>query len=153
MLKNLWNNFFFLFTLQIPLVTITGIDYIVHSWLYHWGLQYSSSWAIPYWILLDSTFLGIGLVALTAYRMNGEESLKKSLLVFSTIIGEIFGGFLDSLWFLIHALAGYKTDWTQNWWWSPWSKIFSSWTLESNLILNCIVGFILCLLWWKWRNA
>ena len=155
---NWLDEFYYIVALHFVMVTLTGIDYIVHNWLYNHGLKFSYSWAWPYWILLTLTFLGLGLVGATAYNIDRSKEFynlrvkprrRKLFAVFITIFGEYFFGFLDTLWFTIHGLAGKGVPWTANWWWSPWSTIFGHWDLRMNIVLNVIAGLLLIALWWR----
>ena len=151
------DEFHYLVALQIPLILVTGIDYIVHNWLYKWGLQFDYSWAYPYWILLSLVFISLGIVGATAYSIDRKRYFKKTqkiklFAVAVTIMAEYFGGFLDTLWFSMHAIAGQGINWTQNWRWSLFSVIFGHWNLQMNIVLNIITGLLLMILWYKVKD-
>lgn len=156
-IKDWIDEFYYLILLQIPLILLTGIDYIMHNWLYNWGLRFDYSWAYPYWILLALTFVSIGAVGASAYVLDRKRRFirlkkKKIFAVFFTLIAEHFAAYLDSLFWLIHALAGKRVDWISNWWWSPYSKIFGYWNLGANLLLN-LITLILLYKMWKWARS
>ncbi len=136
--------------LQLVLLCITGIDYIVHHTLYSYGLQFSNTWAIPYWFLLDLSFVTIALLAVSAYKIDKDNfSLGTTIAIFVTICAEVFGGFLDTLWFTI---AGIMTgNWHlgfQNWSWHIYSRVFNVYSIKENLCLNLVVLILLAVLWY-----
>lgn len=63
-------------TAVLVISMLINMDYIVHSTLYDYGLQFSSDWANPYWFylrlsfafLIVSTFLGISTFVLGFYK-------------------------------------------------------------------------------------
>lgn len=148
------DEFYYLVSLQVPLFLITGIDYIVHAWLYDHGLKFSYSWAIPYWIFLSLTFISLGFLGVAAYNIDRKRwflkaQKQKLFAIFITLIGEYFGGFLDTIWMGIRALTGKGINWSSDWSWSFFSKIFGHWDLRMNLVLNLIVSLLLIILWLK----
>ena len=147
-IKNWIDEFYYLFILQIILFIATGIDFIVHDTLYSYGLQFDYAWANPYWILLFLLFVFISLVGATAYYIDREKVYKpKLLLVFITLLGEYVGGFLDSIWFLMSkVVTGSWGNAFGNWTWHSYSLI-GFYNLNSNILINIIVGIILVLTW------
>ena len=59
---------------MISIVALFQIDAIVHQNLYQYGLQFSSTWAIPYWNALTTVFVAawttiVAAVGLQLYTM------------------------------------------------------------------------------------
>jgi hypothetical protein len=149
-LKQSADEFLFIISLQCVLFLITGIDYLVHHTLYSFGLRFDFYWATPYWIFLNGTFIAMAILSVTAYRIDRESPSKgTSIAIFLTVCAEVFGGFLDTLWF---GIAGIMTgDWTlgfKNWTWSIYSHLLGYYDLFSNIMLNIIVATILLCLWY-----
>lgn len=145
-----FDEFLHILILQIALVVMTGIDFIMHTILYEYGLVFSYIWAIPYWNLLTIMFLMFGLIGISGYLVDRKKvSWKKLLLVFVTIQIEYYGGFLDTIYFVIAKLfRGWSFNWSINWWWSPFYRWFGiEWNLQRNVILNIITGICLIIAW------
>jgi hypothetical protein len=153
-LQSFIDESFYLLFVQLALITITGIDWIIHSLLYHFGLQFSYVWAIPYWCLLNILFWIIAFLSVSAYFIDREPINKiKGLAVFGTSMIEFYFNILDSLFFLIErVVTGQWGNAFTNWWWSPFSWIFGYWDLSSNIILNIIGIIIIITIWFKIRT-
>lgn len=154
------DEFYYLVSLQVALLLVTCLDYIVHTWLYDYGLQFSYSWALPYWTILTLIFITLAFVSASAYNIDRKRKFihitippkkRKIIAVFSTILIEYFAGFLDTIFMGIRALFGHGVNWTGNWWWSPFSWILSHWDLQRNIALNLVGLIILCIVW-IWAN-
>jgi len=142
------DEFIYLFFLQMGLVFVTALDYIVHNWLYNYGLKFSYDWANPYWYILTAIFWIFAAIGVSAYYVDRHRPNKlKALAIFATILGEYHGGFLDTLWFIFSRLAHHQLNWTMNWWWHPFSSWFGHWDLRMNVTLNVIVGILLIGMW------
>jgi hypothetical protein len=146
--KSWIDEFYYLVILQIVLFIVTGIDFIVHNVLYNYGLIFDYAWANPYWILLFLLFIFTSLVGVAAYNIDRKKVSKpKLVLMFMTLLGEYFCGFLDSLWFVIsRVITGSWESAFGNWTWHPYSLI-GFYNLNTNLIVNVIGGIILILAW------
>ena len=147
--KSFLDDYIFLISLQLCLIFVTGIDFIVHSTLYDYGLIFSNTWAVPYWTLLGLVFFGLAFCSVSAYNIDRKKiNIYKSILVFITIIAEHNGGILDTLWFVIYRIL--NGNWGGafgNWTWHPYSTI-GFYNLYSNLTLNVIVIVILTIAWY-----
>ena len=109
------------------LVCMTLIDWIVHSVLYHYGLQFSYDWAVPYWTVLNASFFMFGLLAASAYLVLRDPELRHlstALLIFWTVFIQMFAYNLDILWNVIDTYTGNRAfpsmDDTWGWGWVDW---------------------------------
>ena len=153
-IKHWIDEFFYLFFCQITLILITGIDFIIHEVLYNYGLRFDYTWANLYWIILTALFWAVAAVGTSAYLIDREKvSKRKTLAVFITLLTEYYGGWLDTVFFIIERLRrGTWGNAFNNWWWHPYSSWFGHWDLNSNLVLNTVTFISLIALWFLVRR-
>ena len=60
----------------IVIISLVQLNQIVHGTLYNYGLNYSSDWAVPYWIA-SSIMLSLLFFTLVALPIIGYVSYKK----------------------------------------------------------------------------
>ena len=120
---------------------ITGLDFVVNSVLYSYGLDFSYAWYIPYQVGLSVTVLSICvLVAWQSYE--DMRSVNVALKRGSTLFLAHLGGLIDCLFFLVYNGGRvYLGEWT--WMWQYWLIGTWNWTLQaiwSISFLMLIVG-------------
>jgi hypothetical protein len=150
-----------LFFVAFFLVVLTGIDWVVHSVLYDFGLEFSYSWANPYWVFLGLCFVAAGAVAEMSYFLHRRIDRKVFLrgsLIFWTVLSQTLSGNLDLLWFLFNYL--FKGVWFPAWdavWWWHWGSLLglsvtTFWVVVVGLVWNVVLAgvWILCFVrrWW-----
>lgn len=150
-MKGWIDELFFILFLQVALVIITGIDFIMHEVLYHYGLKFSYNWAYPYWLLLGSLFWIIALIGVSGYYIDRhKQNRAKAIGLFSTFLIQYHFGMLDTVFFIIERLRrGTWINLFTNWWWHPFSSWFGHWDLNMNIALN-IIGLIILLIIWAY---
>jgi len=131
---------------------LTGIDFIVHSVLYYYGLRFDVEWADPYWTVLTLSFLSIAVLAALTYMMNENGEKRTALLIFLTIFGLYQAGLLDILWIVLWATFSFQDPYilTNVWWWSPYYRYLSiPWRVQHQILLLIIATSLLSLAWVK----
>ena len=121
------SNCWLLIVLAIFL-SITGLDFVVNSILYSYGLNFSSVWYIPYLVGISATIFSICvLVVWQSYEDTGNVSValrRGSILLLAHI-----GGLIDCLYFLVYNGGRVPLgEWT--WMWQYWLFGTWNWTLQ-----------------------
>ena len=127
----------------IVFLCITGLDFVVNSILYSYGLGFSFGWYIPYLVGLSVTILSIcGLVMWQSYEDTGNMSvaLKRGLIIFLAH----FGGLIDCLYFLVfNGGRMHLGEWT--WMWQYW--LFGTWNWTLQAIWSFSFLLLIAILW------
>ena len=125
----------------VVFLSITGLDFVVNSVLYSYGLSFSYGWYIPYLVGISVTLLSICvLVVWQSYEdtRSVDVALKRGLTLFLAY----FGGLVDCLYFLVYNGGDvYLGEWT--WMWQYWLIGTWNWQLQtiwSFSFLMLIVG-------------
>jgi len=113
----------------VVFLSITGLDFVVNSILYSYGLGFSLTWYIPYLVGLSVTIFSIcGLVMWQSYEDTGNVcvALKRGAVLFLAH----FGGLIDCLYFLVYSGGRVPLgEWT--WMWQYWLFGTWNWTLQA----------------------
>lgn len=142
----------FLATTLLTFLSMTGIDFLVHFTLYHYGLRFSEGWAEPYWSVLTLSFLSISLLSSATYLMSGGGERRIAILIFLTIFGLFQAGLVDIMWILLWAAFSFEDLYILKnvWWWSPYYRFFSiEWRVEHQILLLAVTTLLLSLAWIK----
>jgi len=136
------SNWWLLIVLVI-FFSITGLDYIVNSTLYSYGLNFNTVWYIPYLIGISATIFSICvLVSWQSYEDTGNSSValkRGSILLLAHI-----GGLIDCLFFLIYNRGIIPSgEWT--WMWQYW--LFGTWNWTLQAIWSGSFLFLILLIW------
>ena len=122
----------------VVFLSITGLDFVVNSILYSYGLQFSFAWYIPYLLGISVTVLSMTILIMwQSYADTGNVGVafKRG----STLVLAHLGGLIDCFYFLVYSGANVPMgEWT--WMWQYW--IFGTW----NWILQTIWSFSFLLL-------
>jgi hypothetical protein len=129
---------------QLWLIFLTALDHLIHQTLYAFGLRFSYEWADPYWILLSLVF------ALTTFLATVPiENRDVAWRVGFTFFGEWVGGFLDTIFWLLH---GRLPPETEIWWWNPFHRFLQvEWHTLNQYSWNIIWAIILLVVWLSYK--
>lgn len=127
---------------------MSRIDYLVHSRLYKFGLQFSYEWAIEYWILYTFMYVIFSLAIGLMFWLGSDRTLrdcKISIAIVATVVLLTIGGLQDLLFFVLWA-GGLPLP-NVVWWWNPWQHILGTWNSISQIISASLSLFGATLLW------
>jgi len=127
---------------------LSRIDFIVHGYLYHYGLQFSYEWANEYWITYFAAYayfsIVIGFIYWSASNRTRKD-LKVSLGLTTTVNLLQIGGLADIMFFGLWA-GGLPPD-NVEWWWMPWYQIFGVWTSSMQIVLTVLMSLAVVFMW------
>lgn len=122
---------------------ITGLDFVVNSILYSYGLSFSLGWYIPYMVGLSVTIFSIsGLVMWQSYTDIKDlgVAFKRGSIIFLAH----FGGLIDCLYFMVYNGGKvHSGEWT--WMWQYW--LFGTWNWNLQLIWSFSFLLIILSIW------
>jgi hypothetical protein len=115
-------------------LSVTGLDFVVNSILYSYGLGFSYVWYVPYQVGLSVTIFSVCvLVAWQSYEDTAsmDVAFKRGLTLFLAHLG----GLIDWIFFLIYNGGRvYSGEWTWMWQYSllgTWNwKLQGIWSLS-----------------------
>jgi hypothetical protein len=115
-------------------LSVTGLDFVVNSILYSYGLDFSYVWYVPYQIGLSVTVFSVCvLVAWQSYEDTAsmDVAFKRGLTLFLAHLG----GLIDWIFFLVYNGGRvYSGEWTWMWQYSllgSWNwKLQGIWSLS-----------------------
>jgi hypothetical protein len=117
--KNLFAILLFFFGVLL----FTRVDFLVNESLYHYGLHFNENWYAEY-TNLYALYYQFLILSLLVYTRN----LK--LLVFMEVF--VLTSTQDMVYFGLWQGAFPKIDW----WWTPFYRIFGSWTTTQQILLS-----------------
>ncbi|MFQ5758726.1 MAG: hypothetical protein ACE5IF_03530 [Candidatus Bathyarchaeia archaeon] len=123
---------------------MSRIDFIVHSTLYNYGLQFSYQWANEYWIAYCAVFFSFSLLIGFMYWLGSNKNKrdrKISLALTTTVNLLTIAGTADLMMFLLW--AGRLPPENVIWWWTPWYQIFGVWTSSLQLAFATMIFLIM----------
>jgi hypothetical protein len=137
---------YYFFFVQLILVCATGIDHVVNSTLYDFGLQFSWEWFYIYGMFFTLFFIAISCsVSVVYWIFSHKPSKYLAFLLGFTIFLEWTGGFLDLLWF---GMEGRLPGPTAVWWWMPFVNWLGlKWTTFHQVLWTLFWLYLLIGLW------
>lgn len=127
---------------------MSRIDFVVHSTLCDYGLQFSYEWALEYWVLYPATFVIFASAAGFMFWLGSRKTLrdlKISAAIVATVIILMIGGLQDVMFFVFWAGGLPSADVV--WWWTPWRHILGSWSSVSQIASTLLALSATILLW------
>jgi hypothetical protein len=127
---------------------MSKIDYIVHSTLYLYGLNFSYDWANTYWLTYSFVFFVFGSAMAFCYyagSLKNFQNKKIALAIFASINLLALCGLQDVLFFVLW--SGSLPSGTLVWWWSMWTYVFGTWNTQMQVSLTGL-GLILVTATW-----
>jgi hypothetical protein len=107
----------------LGVLLFTRFDFFVNASLYQYGLQFSENWYDEYLILYGLCYQFL-IWSLLVYTRNFK------LLVFMEVF--VLTSTQDLVYFGLWQGAFPKIDW----WWTPFYRIFGSWTATQQILLS-----------------
>jgi len=122
---------------------MSRVDFIVHSTLYDYGLEFSYAWANDYWLTYNALFVVFAVMAAVSYWLSSAKTrrdLKLSAALFGAIVFLALGGLQDIFFFLLWegALPSVGTVW----WWAPWANMVGTWNSQMQICLTATTVLI-----------
>ena len=127
---------------------MSRIDFIVHSTLYEYGLQFSYSWALEYWVLYPGIFVIFSLTTGFMFWLGSKKTardFKISVAIVATVILLAAGGLQDIMFFVLWAGGLPPVD--VIWWWNPWRHILGTWSSTSQIVSASLALSATLILW------
>ena len=127
---------------------MSRIDFIVHSILYGYGLEFSYEWANAYWATYSGSFVVFSVTIGSTYWLasNRDASDKRfSLTIIATVNVLMIGGVQDIMFFVFWS-GGLPPD-NVSWWWVPWTYLFGTWNSFMQVITAAMSVLITAALW------
>jgi hypothetical protein len=125
-------NLFAILLFFLGVLLFTRVDFLVNESLYNYGLRFNENWYGEY-ANLYALYYQFLILTLLVYARD----LK--LLVFMEVF--VLTSTQDIVYFGVWQGAFPKIDW----WWTPFYRIFGSWTTTQQILLSFCANF-LCLL-------
>lgn len=140
-------GYFWLFIILL-LFAGTGLDHLVNSTLYQWGLEFGIEWFLAYGAWFTLIFVAITGAIATVYWFSTDDNKRSRFTQFAiviTIMSLWIGGFLDILWFM---MSGAFPPFDAVWWWMPFYWLFGiEWTLVHQIIYTTVWFILLIVIW------
>lgn len=147
-IKSFFKGIVFSLFVLLFFVFASGLDFVVNSVLYDFGLEFSFSWALQYWFFYNGILFCFGFVISLAYWFGSDKTAKNfrvALALFLSIVLLVLGGLPDVLFFVFW--GGGLPDGGVEWWWIPWYGLLGFWNSYSQLVLLSVTFVVVILLW------
>lgn len=133
---------------------MSRIDFIVHSTLYNYGLQFSYQWANEYWIVYCVLFFNFSFLVGFMYWLGSnknERDRKVSIALTVSMSLLALAGTADIMVFVLW--VGRLPPENVMWWWAPWYHIFGVWTTFMQLVFTSIIFMVIAFMWVQILNV
>jgi len=133
---------------------MSRIDFIVHTTLYNYGLQFSYQWANEYWIVYSAVFFNFSLLIGFMYWLGSNKNKRdrKISIALTTSMNLLaVAGTADIMVFVLW--VGRLPPENVMWWWAPWYNIFGVWTTSMQLVFAAIIFLFIVFVWAQILNV